>query len=190
MIDDNISVRVINEVAQIIEDLSIERKKQIPENILNFYINGAKEKEKYKVDKNIPIDKQDLDKETYNHVAMILSYIKREYEYVEINPSWTTYSKKSEQIEKLEEEISLNLYNINNILADRRLAKVEYVLDFEYSGRCFKEENIKRLKPFVALCRIFSIVHKEYLLKGDEDKTLQMYIFITEELKKNIDLVF
>lgn len=190
MNDDSISTRVINEVAQIIDGLSLESKKQIPESILNFYMNGAKEKDKYKVDKDIPIDKQNLDKETYNHVAMILSYIKRQYIYAEINPSWTTYTKKNEQIEKLEEEISLNLYNINNILTDRRLAKVEYVLDYEYYGRCFNEENIKKLKPFVALCKIFSIVHKEYVSKNDEDKTLQMYIFITEELKKNIDLIF
>lgn len=190
MSDDNISARVINEVAQIIEGLSLKSKMQIPESLLNFYIERANEKEKYKVDKDIPIDKQDLDKDTYVHVAMLLSYIKKEYEYVEINPSWTIYDIVDEKIKKLEEEISLNLYNINNILADRELTKVEYVLDFEYYGRCFNEDNIKRLKPFVALCRIFSIVHKEYIKNGNQEKTLQMYIFITEELKKNIDLVF
>lgn len=185
----DISKRVINEVAQILQGFSTKSKEQIPPDLFNFFLSNANEKEKYPVDINIPIDKQDLDKDTYKYVALLLNFVKPTIEYVNLEPKWSNLKEKKEIIQQIEKEIATNLFNINNILADRKLEKIEYVYDFIYYGRCFNEENIKKLKPFVALCRIFNIVHKEYQEKRDEDKTLQMYIFITEEIKKNLQMI-
>lgn len=185
----DISKRVINEVAQIIEGFSERSREQIPSDIVNFFLSNAKEKDNYPVNINIPIDKQNLDNDTFNYVALLLQYIKPKIEYVHLKPNWTSIQDKAEKVLQLEKEIQINLFNINNSLADRELEKVEYVLDFKYYGRCFNEDNIKKLKPFVALCRIYNIVHREYEEDNNYEKALQMYIFISEEIKKNINMI-
>ena len=88
--DHKLTQRVISEVSQIIDMLSQRSKNFIPSDLLNFFKNNAKEIEKYPVDRTIPIDKQDLDKVTYECVSMLMQFIKPIAEYIELEPRWNT----------------------------------------------------------------------------------------------------
>lgn len=182
----NLTPRVINEVAQIIDILPERSINQIPADIINFFRNNAKEIDKYPVNPNIDLDKQDLDENTYNYVLLLMKFVKSFTEYIELEPKWNKLETIEERVKQLEEELASNFFNINNILADRELEKVEYVYEFEYYGRCFNEENKRKLMPFIALCRVFNIVHKNLLQDNDYEKALKNYEFLSNELKKNI----
>lgn len=182
----NLTPRVINEVAQIIDILPERSINQIPADIINFFRNNAKEIDKYPVNPNIDLDKQDLDENTYNYVLLLMKFVKSFTEYIELEPKWNKLETIEERVKQLEEELASNFFNINNILADRELEKVEYVYEFEYYGRCFNEENKRKLMPSIALCRVFNIVHKNLLQDNDYEKALKNYEFLSNELKKNI----
>lgn len=182
----NLTPRVINEVAQIIDILPERSINQIPADIINFFRNNAKEIDKYPVNPNIDLDKQDLDENTYNYVLLLMKFVKSFTEYIELEPKWNKLETIEERVKQLEDELASNFFNINNILADRELEKVEYVYEFEYYGRCFNEENKRKLMPFIALCRVFNIVHKNLLQDNDYEKALKNYEFLSNELKKNI----
>lgn len=182
----NLTQRVISEVSQIIDMLPEKSINQIPADIINFFKNNAKEIEKYPVNPNIDLDKQDLDENTYNYVLLLMKFVKNFTDYVELEPKWNELENIEKSVKQLENELATNFFNINNILADRELEKIEYVYEFEYYGRCFNEENKKKLMPFMALCRIFNIVHKNLLQDNDYAKALKNYEFISNELKKNI----
>lgn len=182
----NLTQRVISEVSQILDMLPEKSVNQIPADIINFFKNNAKEIEKYPVNPNIDLDKQDLDENTYNYVLLLMKFVKSFTDYIELEQKWNDLETIEERVKQLEIELATNFLNINNILADRELEKVEYVYEFEYYGRCFNEENKRKLKPFVALCRIFNIVHKNLLQDNDYEKALKNYEFISNELKKNI----
>lgn len=87
-------------------------------------------------------------------------------------------------------EIATNLFNINNILADRELEKVEYIYDFEYYGRCFNEENYNKLKPFIALCRVLNAMHKKYENTDNYTEIIKMCKFLEEEIRYNLDRTY
>ena len=182
----NLTPRVIYEVAQIIDILPERSINQIPADIINFFRNNAKEIDKYPVNPNIDLDKQDLDENTYNYVLLLMKFVKSFTEYIELEPKWNKLETIEERVKQLEDELASNFFNINNILADRELEKVEYVYEFEYYGRCFNEENKRKLMPFIALCRVFNIVHKNLLQDNDYEKALKNYEFLSNELKKNI----
>lgn len=91
---------------------------------------------------------------------------------------------------KCSKEIETNLFNINNILADRELEKVEYVYDFEYYGRCFNEENYNKLKPFIALCRVLNAMHKKYENTDNYTEIIKMCKFLEEEIRYNLDRTY
>lgn len=182
----NLTPRVINEVAQIIDILPERSINQIPADIINFFRNNAKEIDKYPVNPNIDLDKQDLDENTYNYVLLLMKFVKSFTEYIELEPKWNKLETIEERVKQLEDELASNFFNINNILADRELEKVEYVYEFEYYGRCFNEENKRKLMPSIALCRVFNIVHKNLLQDNDYEKALKNYEFLSNELKKNI----
>jgi len=182
----NLTQRVISEVSQIIDMLPERSINQIPADIRNFFKNNAKEIEKYPVIPNIDLDKQDLDENTYNYVLLLMKFVNSFTEYIELEPKWNELDNIEEKVKQLEKELATNFFNINNILADRELEKVEYVYEFEYYGRCFNEENKRKLMPFIALCRVFNIVHKNLLQDNDYEKALKNYEFLSNELKKNI----
>ncbi|MBO5477566.1 MAG: hypothetical protein J6A15_07435 [Clostridia bacterium] len=182
----NLTQRVISEVSQIIDMLPERSINQIPADIRNFFKNNAKEIEKYPVIPNIDLDKQDLDENTYNYVLLLMKFVKSFTEYIELETKWNKLETIEERVKQLEDELASNFFNINNILADRELEKVEYVYEFEYYGRCFNEENKRKLMPFIALCRVFNIVHKNLLQDNDYEKALKNYEFLSNELKKNI----
>lgn len=188
--DHKLTQRVISEVSQIIDMLSQRSKNFIPSDLLNFFKNNAKEIEKYPVDRTIPIDKQDLDKVTYECVSMLMQFIKPIAEYIELEPRWNTIEDKKEAAQRYELEIATNLFNINNILTDRELEKVEYVYDFEYYGRCFNEENYNKLKPFIALCRVLNAMHKKYENTDNYTEIIKMCKFLEEEIRYNLDRTY
>lgn len=186
----NLTPRVINEVAQIIDMLPERSINQIPADIINFFKNNAKEIDKYPVNPNIDLDKQDLDENTYNYILLLMKFVKSFTDYIELEPKWNELDNIEEKVKQLENELATNFFYINNILADRELEKVEYVYEFEYYGRCFNEENKRKLMPFIALCRVFNIVHKNLLQDNDYEKALKNYQFILNELKKNIEKTY
>ena len=186
----NLTPRVINEVTQIIDMLPERSINHIPADIINFFKNNAKEIDKYPVNPNIDLDKQDLDENTYNYVLLLMKFIKSFTDYIELEPKWNELDNIEEKVKQLENELATNFFNINNILADRELEKVEYVYEFEYYGRCFNEENKRKLMPFIALCRVFNIVHKNLLQDNDYERALKNYQFVLNELKKNIEKTY
>ena len=44
--------------------------------------------------------------------------------------------------------------------------------------------------PFIALCRVFNIVHKNLLQDNDYERALKNYQFVLNELKKNIEKTY
>lgn len=190
MENNNLSPRVINEVYQIVEMLPDEEKKQIPQIILDYLKNNATKIEEYKVEKDIPIDKQNLDDNTYNYVYVLMNYIKPRVKYEEIKPSWNELDDIKDKVKQLEIEIETNFFNVNNSLADRKLTNIEFVLNFYYFGLISDENKQKKLAPFIALCKVFIIVHDNLQKDSDYEKAFNQYKYISEQLKLNIENTF
>lgn len=182
--------RVINEVYQIIEMLPNEDKEQIPQNIREYFKKNANEIDRYPVDKNKDIDEQNLDEYTYAYVYMLMKYISSELEYQKIEPNWETVTDIKEKVKQLEIEIETNFFNVNNVLADRKLEKIDSVLNLYYYGLTSDQEKLKKLQPFIALCKVFIIMHNDFLKEMDYNKTIEQYKFVSEQLKLNIKRVF
>lgn len=190
MENSNLSPRVINEVYQIIEMLPEEEKKQIPQMILDYLKKNATRIEEYKVDKDIPIDEQNLDDNTYSYVYVLMNYIKLKVKYEEIKPCWKDLDDVKEKVKQLEIEIETNFFNVNNSLADRKLTNIKYVLNFYYFGLTSDENKQRQLKPFIALCKVFIIIHDNLQKDNDYENALEQYKFISEQLKLNIENTF
>ena len=116
MENNNLSPRVINEVYQIVEMLPDEEKKQIPQIILDYLKNNATKIEEYKVEKDIPIDKQNLDDNTYNYVYVLMNYIKPRVKYEEIKPSWNELDDIKDKVKQLEIEIETNFLDRKSVV--------------------------------------------------------------------------
>lgn len=186
----NLSPRVINEVYQIIEMLPEDEKNQIPQMVIDYLKKNATRIDDFKVDKNVPIDEQDLDDNTYNYVYVLMSYIKPKLKYEEVKPCWKDLDDIKKKVKQLEFEIETNFFNVNNNLADRKLTDIKYVLNFYYFGLTSNENKQKQLKPFIALCKIFIIVYNKLQKDNDYENALEQYKYISEQLKLNIDKTF
>lgn len=186
----NLSPRVINEVYQIIEMLPEDEKNQIPQMVIDYLKKNATRIDDFKVDKNVPIDEQDLDDNTYNYVYVLMSYIKPKLKYEEVKPCWKDLDDIKKKVKQLEIEIETNFFNVNNNLADRKLTDIKYVLNFYYFGLTSNENKQKQLKPFIALCKIFIIVYNKLQKDNDYENALEQYKYISEQLKLNIDKTF
>ncbi len=107
-------------------------------------------------------------------------------EYTTITPRWSDIKDKENSAKQYELEIATNLFNINNALACRKLKKVEYVYDFNCYGICNDDENYNKLKPFIALCRIFNAMHNKYFNSGNFDEIIKMCNFLENEIRVNL----
>lgn len=179
--------KIINEVAQLIDALPKVTRNRIPEPIMVMFTNSANEKHKYPVDFNLPFDKQGLEPLSIQITEKILRDLPPLIEYVEKEPKWSEKKDKKEAIRIMESEICTNLFNVHNVLAARKLAKEEYVMDVEWYGRICSEENYKVLEPFIVLCRIFNLCKNIYEDKNNVDETYDKYLFVCNEIKKNVE---
>lgn len=184
--DIKLTPKVINEVAQLIDALLKITKNRIPAPIMVMFTNSAKEKDKYLVDMNVPFEEQGIEPLSIQIMGRILKDLPPLVKYVEKEPKWIEAKSKEEAIAIMENEICTNLFNVHNILAARKLAKEEYVMDVEWYGRMCSDENYKLLEPFVVLCQIFNVCRELYKDKNNIDETYEKYSFICNEIKKNI----
>ena len=104
-----ITIRVASEVKQVIDMFSQRSISMIPYEVINFFKKRGTEEENYPVDKNIPLDKQNLDPLTYDCVLMLLEYVKPLIEYKELEPNWKSFSNPYDSIKQYELEIYLIL---------------------------------------------------------------------------------
>lgn len=178
--------KVVNEVAQLIDTLPKITKDRIPEPIMVMFTNSAKEKDKYPVDMNVPFEKQGIEPLSIQIMGRILKDLPPLVKYVEKEPKWSEAENKEKAIVIMESEICTNLFNVHNVLASRKLAKEEYVMDVEWYGRMCSEENYKLLEPFIVLCQIFNVCREIYKEKNNVDETYEKYSFVCNEIKKNI----
>ena len=179
--------KVINEVAQLIDALPKVTKDRIPNTIMIMFTNSANEKHKYPVDFNLPFNVQGIEPLSIQITERILRDLSPLIEYVEKKPKWKEMQNKKEAIKIMEKEICTNLYNVHNALAERKLAKEEYVTDIEWYGRVCSNDNYKALEPFIVLCQIFNTCREIYMVKSNVDETYEKYLFICNEIKKNIE---
>lgn len=184
--DIKLTPKVINEVAQLIDALPKITRNRIPEPIMVMFTNSANEKHKYSVDFNLPFDKQGLEPLSIQITERILKDMPPLIEYVEKKSMCSEIKDKKEAIKIMEIEICTNLFNVHNVLASRKLSKEENVMDIEWYGRICSKENYKVLEPFIILCQIFNVCRKIYRDKNNIDETYEKYLFICNEIKKNI----
>ncbi len=185
--DIKLTPKIVNEVAQLIDALPKITRNRIPEPIMVMFTNSANEKHKYPVDFNLPLDKQGLEPLSIQIFGRILKDLPPLIKYVEKESKWREAKDKKEAIKIMESEICTNLFNVHNVLAARKLAKEEYVMDVEWYGRVCSEENYKVLEPFIVLCQIFNLCREIYIDKKNIDETYEKYSFICNEIKKNIE---
>lgn len=180
-----ITIRVASEVSQIIDMFSQRSISMMPHEVINFFKKKGTEIEKYPVDKNIPLDKQNLDSLTYDCVLMLLEYVKPLIEYKELEPNWKSFQNPDDSIKQYELEIATNLFNIRNIISHRHLAKIDYVYDFKAYSSNLTEDEFKKFQPYIALCRIFNVMHNKYENEKNYTEAVKIYYFIEQELKNN-----
>jgi len=180
-----ITIRVASEVKQVIDMFSQRSISMIPYEVINFFKKRGTEEENYPVDKNIPLDKQNLDSLTYDCVLMLLEYVKPLIEYKELEPNWKSFSNPYDSIKQYELEIATNLFNIRNVISQRHLAKIEYVYDFEAYSANLTEEEFRKFQPYIALCRIFCVIHNKYEKENNYTEAVKILYFIEQELKSN-----
>lgn len=178
-----ISQRVLSEVYQILKMLPDEKIERIPERIRNVFLHGNIDTNKYPVDIKIPIEKQELDKDTYAYVYMLMNYVVEDVKYENVEPDWNSYNSIEEKVQMLENEIITNFFNINNKYADKNMTDKKYVLNFYYFGLTDDEENKNILTPFIALDKVFIIMYNELREDKNYEKALKNYKYVSEELK-------
>lgn len=178
--------KVISEVSQLIDRLPKITKDRIPEPIMVMFVNSKIDISKYPIDFEKSFEEQNIEPLSFQIMGRILKDLPPLVEYVEKVPKWSETEDKRKAIDIMKEEICTNLFNVHNVLASRKLAKEEYVMDVEWYGRICTEENYKALEPFIVLCRIFNICREIYEEKDNVDETYEKYMFVCNEIKKNI----
>ena len=65
------------------------------------------------------------------------------------------------------------------------MAKIEYVYDFEAYSANLTEEEFRKFQPYIALCRIFCVIHNKYEKENNYTEAVKILYFIEQELKSN-----